>query len=105
MSPENNHNSPSGSDQSMYTLISNLWVFQGSNWEAATRQDAIESASQPLETEMPNLSILIRVEIAASLILIGISLLIHWTSSLPTVSAPVDSNEVQLQQRLPDNGH
>ena len=103
MSPEKNPPPTPGYDESLYNLISSLWVCQGGNWEAMTRQDAFATATQPLETEKSNSGVIIRIEILASLILVGVSLLIHWTSNPQTVSVPVDTQKVQLQQRLPDN--
>lgn len=91
MSSEKHHTPSPGCDESLYNLLSALWVCQGSNWEAMTRQDAFATAMQPLKTEKTNLGIIIKVEIILSLLLIGASILIHWTSNSSASSAAFDA--------------
>lgn len=91
MSSEKHHTTSPGCDESLYNLLSTLWACQGSNWEAMTRQDAFATAMQPLKTKKTSLGVIIKIEIILSLLLIGASLLIHWTSNSGAGSATFDT--------------
>ena len=99
MSHSKNHYTPPGSDESLARLMnySSLWMCQGSDWEAIMRQEAFNTATQPLEKEKSNSGTLIRLEIGASIIFFGIVLLTQVLNNSNVVSAPLDTHKVEQQ--------
>ena len=97
MSPSKNHYTKPGSDESLYRLMNSscLWMSHGNDWEAMMLQEALSTATQPLEKEKSHSGQIIRLEIVASLIFFLIVLIAQLANNSNGVSTQFDTHKFE----------
>jgi hypothetical protein len=90
---------PPGSDESLYRMMnSSLWMCRGSNVEAIMLTEAMANITQPLPAKKSNLAKIIRWEIVASLVLIGLALFVQLTNHSNVVETTVEHQYTSQHQ-------